>query len=1373
MPFYEDKDLVTAPVQGQQPALETSTNYTLEQIGSAALGLNNALSPYELGGRPEYYQPSLEDVEGYNPFAGDIAGYEANASAFTYSGSPAETQRIKAQIDRENHAREVIAESGLVGFGASIGAAVLDPINMLPVGAIGKGATITEAAMRSAVGFGAATVADEAILQGQQVTRTAEESAFNIGGAVILGGLLGGATKYFKGSIPEAITDAGLTADARPSPRDGYFRVEENGVQRDVNLGALADEMRLAREMEIDGMRLGEDGLPLARTVDQEADDLLRKVANEGDGGMPVAGGMGGSLSAASVRDLSGNELAGSFGAQKLQLVPIMRSPQMEVMSSPSAIVRDAGERLTELSFVQKKNAGPNARASEVSAETLAQNWRFNQYDATRAVEDAFVEHRTGKPKGLGTTTALWAQDKIGRTPADKLTYPQFKEAVSMAMRRDDMADALPIPDAVKPLVTRAARQTREKMFSVLERAAKDVGLIGEDAKITTADSYLTRMWLHDKVIAQRPEFENVLTAALQGKQVSAAVDYEAALQKANKAENRLAELNEKIKNYNPADRKTLEKELRKARREFAQSQHALDKVRREAELLDARGLGSDAAKKEVPVWLKEELKAIRMGRTVPKPQSLTSWVVANGGVRTKDALGGRLDLAGEVEALRDSHKRVGFVNNGETGRSLDDLTLSAWENGFIGNRGGDRPEIADLLAALDEDVRGKGVYSDDAADMVARMENRADLEETFSRLDLDPKTMTDAEIADAMAIDVRGMAGDKIKAELSTGEALFKELSARVEKAKDDLAAHGTKPLLYKQKAAAEYGLEASSAKAEALRFLATADEADLKDIARTITDNVLGNTRESLAGVPTDAVSNIRGPLAQRVLTLVRDEEVEKWLNNDIDDIMRYAARVVGSDVEIARQFGRPDMKNVLESIREDYAIKRQRIEADNAASPEAKEKALTALARQEKRDIDNMADMRDRIRGTYGMPKNPEGIGWRALRVTRQLNHMTFMGGAALPASLSDVGRVVFEHGMGRFLNDGLIPLIKNLKQVRLNLDEVRLGGQALELSNDARMASNNGMDAVYGNTSKFERGMANLSRGFNTLNMMAPWTDTISTAAGLISQKRMLQGVEALMTGKPLADAERRWLAEMGIDLRSAPDVWAERAHWQSHNGLLQPNARDWGNQDAARRFIGGFSKAQRKAIQQPMQDKPLWMSNEFGATIGQFRSFVFSGTAKTTILGLQRRDSAVMAGMISMVGVGMLSYYLSMVNTGQELSDNPAVWIREGVDRSGVLGWIMEANAIMEKASGNNLGVGGMLGEAGTRTASTNVIGKIAGPTFGRLKDFADIFAGMSTGKWPASATGAVRRQIPLQNHFLLRHMFDLAEGGIDSRTQRR
>lgn len=130
-----------------------------------------------------------------NPFK-YLRGYEDNINLFIGARSISEIISIQKEVDRERENIQVLSEGGLGAIGAVMAASILDPLILIPGAGIVKGAQgikVAASARRSAVFAASAVATQETILQHQQQTRTFKESAFNIGAASVIGGVLGGA----------------------------------------------------------------------------------------------------------------------------------------------------------------------------------------------------------------------------------------------------------------------------------------------------------------------------------------------------------------------------------------------------------------------------------------------------------------------------------------------------------------------------------------------------------------------------------------------------------------------------------------------------------------------------------------------------------------------------------------------------------------------------------------------------------------------------------------------------------------------------------------------------------------------------------------------------------------------------------------------------------------------------------------------------------------------------------------------------------------------------------------------------------------------------------------------------------------------------
>lgn len=161
--------------------------------------------------------------------------YEADhLDSFVGVRSEAEMEQVKRTIDRELMNRDIYARSGFGGYVAGVAAGVLDPTIFIPIGGWARvGANTLRATrfgVRAAEGAavtGAAVGAQELVLQGTQETRTTMESLFNVGSAVLAGGVIGGALGVMTRAERDAI---GKWANDIPATPEEMRAVEASGI---------------------------------------------------------------------------------------------------------------------------------------------------------------------------------------------------------------------------------------------------------------------------------------------------------------------------------------------------------------------------------------------------------------------------------------------------------------------------------------------------------------------------------------------------------------------------------------------------------------------------------------------------------------------------------------------------------------------------------------------------------------------------------------------------------------------------------------------------------------------------------------------------------------------------------------------------------------------------------------------------------------------------------------------------------------------------------------------------------------------------------------------------------------------------------------
>lgn len=142
-----------------------------------------------------------------------------------------------------------------------------------------------------------------------------------------------------------------------------------------------------------------------------------------------------------------------------------------------------------------------------------------------------------------------------------------------------------------------------------------------------------------------------------------------------------------------------------------------------------------------------DALDIIRSGGRVEPGEgpSLAEALVKEGGLR---------DEAGELTHImggRGDDRFWKMLRRVNTGKPLDDAALWAWERGYIGKPGGERPHIQELLDAIADEAAGRKRFASENAERRAMAERVEALDEMLRYLGIDPREMSNAEIRQAM----------------------------------------------------------------------------------------------------------------------------------------------------------------------------------------------------------------------------------------------------------------------------------------------------------------------------------------------------------------------------------------------------------------------------------------------------------------------------------------------------------------------------------------------------------------------------------------------------------------------------------------------
>ncbi len=167
---------------------------------------------------------------------------------------------------------------------------------------------------------------------------------------------------------------------------------------------------------------------------------------------------------------------------------------------------------------------------------------------------------------------------------------------------------------------------------------------------------------------------------------------------------------------------------------------------------------------------------------------------------------------------------------------------------------------------------------------------------------------------------------------------------------------------------------------------------------------------------------------------------------------------------------------------------------------------------------------------------------------------------------------------------------------------------------------------------------------------------------------------------------------------------------------------------------------------------------------------QFRAFSISSTQKVAISGLQRGDAAVYQGMLGMVTMGAVVYGLKEAIAGRdpfEKSDED--WLVNAIDRSGVLGIAADLDSFMTRASGGRLGLSPMVGASGpSRWQQRSSVDVALGPSAGLADEVSKLIGAINSEEWSGRDTHAMRRMLPFNNLFYMQWLLNRVEGGLNS-----
>ena len=508
-----------------------------------------------------------------------------------------------------------------------------------------------------------------------------------------------------------------------------------------------------------------------------------------------------------------------------------------------------------------------------------------------------------------------------------------------------------------------------------------------------------------------------------------------------------------------------------------------------------------------------------------------------------------------------------------------------------------------------------------------------------------------------------------------------------------------------------------------------------------------------------------------------LIKDEDIEDYFENNRDILITQYSKLMSSRIRTAQKFGLNFLSDnfneakspIVKSIKDEYA--KLRVEA-GSDSKRAKE-----LFKAEERDLNDIFAVRDRLLGTYGFTSNPDSWLYRFQKQVKQFNVLRLLGGLT-SAAFPDVARLVGVSGFGKFINNGAVPIAKFMSSaegrayLKQNLREVQNMGTALDLVTESRANAINDILDDYGRHTKAERTLDYIGSKFQKVTGIAYWNTALKFTASSLIQTNMAEAMAKSVAGKA-STKEIANLAALGIDKDTAKLIQQQiKKHGQQVEGLVMPNIAAWDESaiDAGEIYAAAVAKETDRVIVTPgVATTPLWMSRQGLNLLGQFKSFAFSSMQKTVIPMMQDFDSKAAQMMVGMVGMGTLTAMVKRWESGQEMPQDASTYLVEGIDRSGLTAWMMDANNIAERMTGGQLGISKILGsQPMSRYSQRGRVESVLGPSAALLSDVMTISSDLASGDPRKSTTHRIRKMIPFQTLMGVRQTLDLLEEEVNN-----
>ena len=1326
---------------------------------------------------------------------------------------------LNTEMQRKQRNRETLAAAGWAGTLASIAAGTLDLPTLLPGGAAIKGAkggySIAKTALLGSVAAAGGAGVSELALQETQTGRAPEESYLNIGAAVLLGGMFGGAAAAALSRGERAAATAAMDRLYAAAEPGGAVRLERQGLSAeavndpDVDLidvmprEALAVEGKATNQI----VRATRWLNPTLRSTQRYAASARQFGAMIYENTIYRAMHGEGKSLGASVETLARMQQEARVSAY----ARTFKDTYKEMKRAGVKLSRDEFDRQIGLAIhLGDQSDNPFvAKAAAALRKEIIQPFTDEALRTQRSDASFLLTERDLDLKGTA--------DSYGPTIPNVNTL-RGQEAEWLNVVGERVARRMEEAKAEEDAALAARLQGYDTQISDLSAAG-----VERDARISEVTALGDKM---DSEFADVRDLADDLTEATAAARAAETDAEKAAAKAAAKAAREQG--GERLQEYLKR-RAELRRRKRQLTRDNADAQAA--KRAKIEDKIDEVQQADAAAVKVFSRRLKNTINQI--DKNAPgRAQELLDSAVA------------------EVERLNkllaSSEKRVAKLSE-EPGEMPEGLA-----NWIAGER-----------AAAEAAARAARDMVDQLQDLAARGVSDAEFDDLRAALELKPvasrtdrlaaaekqKGKREAKLAGAeKAVSER-------QQELAEAQRLAADLEKKLESITEGLSARSMRRGEYVQRQnerlarltpeeiAAQNKARIDAIKARRLaaqgRHQERWGETDLttqaREYAQEIYDKWTGRVAREV-GLPPGVTKFAAGPLKQRSFVFPREELARRgWIETSSREIASRWSRSMAADIELTRRFGRADLEDQIREVGEEYsqmavavdqattldeisAILGQKVKGRDLAT--AKRNAAMMLDADRRGAVEDIQAGRDLLRGDYEVKRNSSNFA-SISRSLRSFNYILRMGGVAL-SSVQETFRPAMAHGLRPYLKglpEGLAATFeKGGQATRLLTREAQLAGTISQRMTHMIAAANSDLgDPYITKMSGIERLLQKATQAGSSWNGINLLTDFQQGVAAMTSQHRIIETIlgRAGQDGSFVKDkAEgRRLLAMLGIDDRVASDIKRLiEQHGEVVDGVQVPNTERWVTPGAVAeefRTADRAVRAYRAAVNLDVNsmvsraglgDKPLFANTPLGALLFQFSGYAMGAHSRVMIRGLQEDKARFLSGLVVMSAMGGLTGWINSyrridqekgAEQRQKWTDNPLSFAGEALDRSGLFPLAFDLSNRFERVSGaagyeyrvnplksplTALGGGDFFGQESSRASNASgVFSGLGGPTVGLIEGVASTVrvgldaasrAAGGDAKTPDREVERALATIPFNSYYGLRLMTQMLFEGV-------